>query len=78
MNAIGMGLPVEGDGCCRMEMGDDGLPHGVSTSRVAARVKPGREEMPVPPMTAIWTGAVYRVSNWPDEHGTESAHHRKC
>ena len=53
MNAIGIGLPVEGDGCCRMETGDDGLPHGVSTSSVAARVKPGREEIPVPPMTAM-------------------------
>lgn len=55
--AMGMGLPVEGEGWCRMEIGDDGSPHGVSTLSVAARVKPGSDWMPVPPMTAMWTGA---------------------
>lgn len=59
---MGMGLPVVGEGCCRMLMGDDGLPQGVSTSRVAASVKPGSEEIPVPPITAIWTGAVVEIS----------------
>jgi hypothetical protein len=33
--AIGIGLPVEGDGWWRIEIGLDGLPHGVSTSKVA-------------------------------------------
>lgn len=41
-----------------MEMGEEGAPHGVSTFKVAASVKPGRDWMPVPPMTAMWTGAV--------------------
>jgi len=50
---MGIGLPVVGEGCCRMLIGDEGLPHGVSTSSVAARVKPGSEEMPVPPITAM-------------------------
>lgn len=45
-----------------MEMGDDGFPHGVSTSSVAARVNPGREDIPVPPITAICTGATILVS----------------
>ena len=53
MKATGIGLPVVGDGCCRMEIGEDGFPHGVSTSRVAARVNPGSDEMPVPPITAM-------------------------
>lgn len=38
-------------------MGDDGLPHGVKGSTVAAGVKPGRDWRPVPPMTAIRTGS---------------------
>lgn len=54
---MGIGLPVVGEGCCRIEMGEEGAPHGVSTWRVAASVKPGRLEMPVPPITAMWTGA---------------------
>jgi hypothetical protein len=54
---MGIGLPVDGEGWCRMEMGDDGSPHGVSTFSDAARVKPGSDWMPVPPMTAMWTGA---------------------
>lgn len=62
-----MGLPEVGDGCCRMEMGEDGFPHGVSISRVAARVKPGSDEMPVPPMTAMWTGAAQEVSGKPGD-----------
>jgi hypothetical protein len=75
---MGMGLPLVGEGCCRMLMGEEGLPHGVSTSRVAASSKPGSEEMPVPPMTAMWTGAVGELSSGRDGHETESAHHRRC
>jgi len=55
---MGVGLPVEGEGCCRMEIGDEGAPQGVGTSRVAARVKPERAWMPVPPITAMWTGSM--------------------
>lgn len=51
-------MPVEGEGCCRMEIGDEGAPQGVGTSRVAARVKPERAWMPVPPITAMWTGSM--------------------
>jgi hypothetical protein len=52
-----MGLPVVGEGCCRMEMGLDGVPHGVVGWRVATCVKPGRDCRPVPPMTAMGTGS---------------------
>jgi hypothetical protein len=45
-----------------MDIGEEGAPHGVSMLRVAAREKPGREEMPVPPITAMWTGAGRCVS----------------
>ena len=55
---MGMGLPVDESGWCRIEMGDDGFPQGVSTFSEAARVKPGSDWMPVPPMTAILTGPV--------------------
>ena len=51
-----MGLPVLGDGCSRMVIGEDGFPHGVGILREAARVKEGRVDRPVPPMTAIRTG----------------------
>lgn len=56
---MGMLLPVLGEGWCRMEMGDDGAPHGVSTLSVAASVKPGSDWIPVPPITAMRTGASY-------------------
>jgi hypothetical protein len=75
---MGMGLPLVGESCCRMLMGDDGLPQGVLTSSVAARVKPGSEEIPVPPMTAMWTGAVRRVSGAKKGRGEKNAHHRTC
>jgi len=39
-------------------MGEDGAPHGVSTLSEATRVKWGMESRPVPPMTAMCTGAV--------------------
>lgn len=55
---MGMGLPVEGEGWWRIEIGEDGVPHGVSTFRVAASVKFSRAWMPVPPITAILTGSV--------------------
>lgn len=55
---MGIGLPVEGEGCWRMEIGEDGAPQGVSILRVAARVKEGRDWMPVPPITAMCTGSV--------------------
>ena len=50
-----MGVPV---GVVRMVMGDDGSPHGVVGVRTATGVKPSavREEMPVPPMTAVRMG----------------------
>lgn len=73
-----MGLPVVGDGCCRIEIDEDGLPHGVSTSRVAARVKPGSDEMPVPPMTAMCTGAVCGISIQVNQGETERVYHRMC
>ena len=38
-----------------MEIGEDGVPHGVVIFRVAACVKPGRCCRPVPPMTAMGT-----------------------
>ena len=52
-----MGFPDVGEAWWRIEMGDEGLPQGVSTSRVAASVKPGRDWMPVPPITAMRTGS---------------------
>lgn len=58
MKAIGTWCPVEGEAWVTMLTGEDGLPHGVSISSMAARVKPGSDEMPVPPMTAMWTGPV--------------------
>lgn len=55
---MGMSLPVEGDLWCSTLMGDEGVPHGVSTFKLAARVKPGNDCRPVPPMTAMWMGSV--------------------
>lgn len=54
---MGMGSPVVGEGWCRMEMGEEGWPHGVLRLRVAAWVKFGSDCRPVPPMTAMWTGS---------------------
>jgi hypothetical protein len=57
MKAIGVGLPLVGEGCWRMETAEDGLPHGVSRSTEATLVKCGRFSIPVPPMTAMRTGS---------------------
>lgn len=73
---MGMGLPEVGEGCWRMLMGDDGLPQGVSTSKVAARVNPGRDEMPVPPMTAIWTGSIVTCQQSCNVCGVDAHRHR--
>lgn len=73
-----MGLPVVGDGCCRMEIGEDGFPHGVLMSRVAARVKPGSDEIPVPPMTAMWTGAAGQVSTRLGNWARANTHRHTC
>jgi hypothetical protein len=54
---MGMGCPVVGEGCVRMLMGEDGVPQGVLGCSVRMGVKPGRDCRPVPPMTAIETGA---------------------
>jgi len=54
---MGMGLPVVGEGWCRMEIGEEGVPQGVLRVSVAARVKLGSVCRPVPPITAIWTGS---------------------
>ena len=51
-------MPVEGDLWCSTLMGDEGVPHGVSTLREAASVKPGSDCRPVPPMTAMWMESV--------------------
>ena len=40
-----------------MDIGEEGGPQGVLGVIVAASVKLGREEMPVPPITAMWTGS---------------------
>ena len=40
-----------------MEIGEDGVPQGVSGLRVATWVKPWRDWRPVPPMTAIDIGS---------------------
>jgi hypothetical protein len=65
MNAIGIGLPVVGDGWCRMEIGEDGDPQGVCTFRVAASENPGSDWIPVPPITAMWTGSMDSMSYMP-------------
>lgn len=41
----------------RMRIGEEGAPQGVVGVREATGVKPGREERPVPPMTAMRTGS---------------------
>jgi hypothetical protein len=69
---------VVGEGCWRMLRGDEGLPHGVSTSSVAASVKPGRDEIPVPPMTAMCTGAMRRVSGDCEGRDKVVAYRRRC
>ena len=35
INAIGKGLPVDGDGWWRIDIGEEGVPHGVVGVRVA-------------------------------------------
>lgn len=57
MKAMGIGLPVEGEGWWRMDIGDEGEPHGVLGWRVATWVKSASDWRPVPPMTAIRTGS---------------------
>lgn len=74
---MGTGLPVDDEGWCRMEMGDDGFPHGVSTSSVAASVKPGSDWMPVPPMTAMRTGAAEGQDASCGVGKVRAAHHRR-
>ena len=50
---MGIGLPVVGEGCWRIEIGEEGAPQGVVGVRFATCVKLGRVERPVPPMTAM-------------------------
>jgi hypothetical protein len=42
----------------RIVTGEEGFPQGVSMSRDATFVKPGRSWRPVPPMTAIRTWSI--------------------
>ena len=51
--AIGIGLPVVGEGWCRTLMGEEGVPQGVDMFRFATWVKSARDWRPVPPMTAM-------------------------
>ncbi len=55
--AIGIGLPVVGDGCWSTAIGDEGVPHGVVGLRLATCVKSARELRPVPPITPIVMGS---------------------
>ena len=55
--AIGIGLPVDGDGWWRTDIGAEGDPHGVVGLMLATWVKSAREARPVPPMTAMWMGS---------------------
>lgn len=57
MKAMGTGWWDCGEGWCRTEMGEEGLPQGVVGSRVATWEKPGRCCRPVPPMTAMGIGS---------------------
>ena len=43
MKAIGNGSPVEGDGWCRIDIGEEGVPQGVVGVRVATWVKSARD-----------------------------------
>jgi hypothetical protein len=52
---MGIGVPVVGEGWWRRVMGDEGSPQGVVMERVAAGVKPVRDWIPVPPITAMRT-----------------------
>lgn len=56
--AIGIGLPVDGDGCSEMVIGLDGVPQGVGMSSDATGEKLGSDSRPVPPITAMCTGSV--------------------
>lgn len=60
--AIGMDLPVEGDGWCSTAIGEDGAPQGVEGLILATCVKSAREARPVPPMTAMCIGSVSFLS----------------
>ena len=44
---------------CSTVMGEEGAPQGVLTVIWAAGVKPGMEERPVPPMTAMRMGSMW-------------------
>ena len=57
-----MGLPVEGEGWWRTEMGEEGAPQGVEGEMIATWVKSAREARPVPPITAMWIGSVSLLS----------------
>lgn len=46
-----------------MEIGEEGLPHGVEIDNEATWVKPGSSRRPVPPITAIRTGSIDREAN---------------
>ena len=51
-------------GVRRIVIGEEGAPQGVEMEREATGVKPVdvRELMPVPPMTAMWTGSTGRLA----------------
>lgn len=51
------GLLLDEVVCWRTVMGDEGVPQGVSIERDATGVKPGRWEIPVPPITAMGIGS---------------------
>lgn len=55
--AMGVGVPVLGEGCSKTVMREAGRPQGVVGKREATAWKLGREERPVPPITATRTGA---------------------
>lgn len=50
---MGMGLPVDGEGCSDIVIGPEGLPHGVVMLSAATGWKFSSDSSPVPPITAI-------------------------
>ena len=58
---MGIGFPVDGEGWCKILIGEEGKPHGVEGRIVVTGWKPGSDCRPVPPITAIETGAVKQV-----------------
>jgi hypothetical protein len=67
---------------CRTVIGDDGVPQGVVMFSEATWVKPGSSRRPVPPMTAMGTGAItlevsYHQSGV-SRGNPASAHRRMC